>query len=130
MEVAGAKVIRLKNGRQLVIGLGTAALTDAKASPPSSAFVVADSKALAAVAKQRGVQVATEAVVRDRTVIKMANGKESGKSVSEVLSLTRAKAEAFIKGMTRVGAWRSKDRKTLYVALGVVLDAKGEPVDE
>src|SRR5262245_36216296 len=132
MEAAGAKVIRLKNGRRMIVGVGMIALEDSKAKTLVDAHRVAELKALVSVEKQRkGVQVATEESVKDRTVLKLENGKETGKSVSEILSVTTARLKAVMgKGMSRVGTWRSKDGKTFYLAMGMIVDAGGKLVEE
>jgi hypothetical protein len=87
-----------------------------------------------AVAEQLGVRVDTvyaaksRVLARLRSVLKLDDGKESAKSLAEVISVTRAKAEGLVKGMSRVGTWRSRDSRTFYLALGVHVDSKGAPV--
>lgn len=129
MEVTGAKVIRLKNGNRVVLGVGSVVLADEKPRTRLDAEKVCRVKALARiVAEREGVQVAHEEKVDEKTVIVLENDKEKGKSVSEVLSLTKTKTQGIVKGMSVVGRWRSKDGKTLYLALGAICDGKGEPI--
>jgi len=129
MEVAGAKVIRLKKGRFAVIGVGSVFLADDGARVRIDGEKACKVKALAAIVSEReGVQVAHEETVEDRTVIVLDGKDEKAKSVSKVLSLTKTKTQGVIKGMSAVGRWRSKDGKVLYIAMGAVCDAKGEPI--
>ena len=129
MEVAGAKVVRLKNGRRVVLGIGSVVLKDGAARTRIDAEKVCKVKALAAVVGEReGVQVAHEEKVADKTVIVLDDKGEKAKSVSEVMSITRTKTQGIVKGMSVVGKWMSKDRKVMYVALGSICDAKGEPI--
>jgi hypothetical protein len=131
MEVAGAKVVRLKNGRRIVLGIGSVVLKDAAARTRIDAEKVCKVKALAAVVGEReGVQVAHEEKIEDKTVIVIDEKGEKGKSVSEVLSITRTKTQGVVKGMSVVGKWLSKDGKVLYLAMGSICDSKGEPIED
>jgi hypothetical protein len=131
MEVAGAKVVRLKNGRRVVLGVGSVALKDDSATSRIEAEKVCKVKALAAIVGEReGVQVAHEEKVADKTVIVLDDKGEKAKSVSEVLSITRTKTRGIVKGMSVVGRWLSKDGKVIYVALGSICDARGEPIED
>ena len=131
MEVAGAKVVRLKNGRRVVIGIGSYVLKDKSARTRIDAEKVCKVKALAAIVGEReGVQVAHEEKVADKTVIVIDDKGEKGKSVSEVMSITRTKTQGMVKGMSVVGTWLSKDGSVLYLAIGSIRDSKGEPIED
>ncbi|MFO0845623.1 MAG: hypothetical protein U0797_25105 [Gemmataceae bacterium] len=131
MEVAGAKVVRLKNGHQLVVGVASVPLDDDKPRTRLDAEKVCKARALASIVGERdGVQVAHEEKAEDRTVVVVEDGKEKGKSVSKVMSLTTAKVKGIQKGMEVVGRWRSADGKVFYLAVGAVCDKNGEPVYE
>lgn len=131
MEVAGAKVVRLKNGRRVVLGVGSVVLKDDSARARIDAEKVCKVKALAAVVGEReGVQVAHEEKVADKTVIVLDEKGEKATSVSEVMSIARTKTQGIVKGMSVVGKWLSKDGKVLYVALGSICDSKGEPIED
>jgi hypothetical protein len=129
MEVSGAKVIRLKNGNRVVLAVASTVLKNDSAAERLRAEKVCRVKALASVvAEKQGVQVAHLEQVKDRTVIVIENGKETAKSVEEVLQVTRTKVEGITRDMPVVGRWKSKDGTVFYLALGVVCDKKGEPV--
>jgi hypothetical protein len=86
-------------------------------------------RALAAlVAHRDGVRVTHLEKVEEKTVISLKNGKETARSASRALSLTTAKAQGVVRGLRVVGRGRSSDGRVLYLALGAVLDDKGEPV--
>ncbi len=131
MEVAGAKVIRLKGGRQVVLAVASTVLKDNTAKDRLRAERVCRVKALASVAAEKqGVQVCHTEEVKEKTVLVIDNEKETGKSVSELLQVTKTRVEGLVKDMPVVGRWRSKQGDVFYLALGVVLDGKGEPVRE
>lgn len=131
MEVAGAKVVRLKNGNRVVIGIGSVPLEDKLARTRINAEKACKVKALAAIVSEReGVQVAHEEKVAEKTEIVIDDKGEKGKSVSEVLSITRTKTQGMVKGMSVVGKWFSKDGSVLYIAMGSICDSKGEPIED
>ena len=131
MEVAGAKVVRLKNGRRVVLGIGSVVLKDATARTRIDAEKVCKVKALAAIVGEReGVQVAHEEKVAEKTVIVIDDKGEKAKSVSEVMSITRTKTQGMVKGMSVVGKWLSKDGSVFYIAMGSICDSKGEPIED
>jgi hypothetical protein len=129
MEVAGAKVIRLDDGKQVVLAVASVVLKDDRAKTRLDAEKVCRAKALASVvAEKQGVQVAHVEKVEERTVIVLEDGKEKGKSVSEVMQLTRTQVQGLAPGLSVVGRWKSKDGQVFYLALGMVCDKKGNPV--
>jgi urease gamma subunit len=131
MEVAGAKVIRLDKGRRVVLAVASTALKDKSGKDRLRAEKVCRVKALASVvAEKGGVQVCHVERVKEMTVIVIEDGKEKGKSVSELLSMTRTKVEGVARDMPVVGRWKSKDGEVFYLAIGVVLDKDGEPVPD
>jgi hypothetical protein len=112
-----------------VLGVGSAVLADGRPRTRLDAERVCRARALASVvAGGQGVQVAHEEVVRGRAVLVIDDGKEKGKSVTEVLSVTRTRTRGIVRGMSVVGRWRSKDGKVVCVAVGAVCDKGGEPV--
>ena len=80
------------------------------------------------VAEKNGVQVAHVEHVKEKTVIVIENGKETGKSISEYLHVTKANVEGVAKDMPVIGRWKSKDGDVFYLALGAILDEKGTPI--
>jgi hypothetical protein len=131
MEVTGAKVIRLGNGRQVVLAVASTPLKDNRAKDRLRAEKVCRAKALASVvAEKRGVQVSHVETVEEKTVVVLDGEKERAKSVSEALQVTKTKVEGITKDMPVVGRWKSKDRDVFYLALGVVVGKNGEPVRE
>lgn len=131
MEIAGAKIIRLQDGNQLLLAVGSTVLKDNKPRTRIDAEKVCRVKALASiVAEKKGVQVAHVEKVEERTVVVIENGKETGKSVSEVMQLTKTEVRGLAPGMSVIGRWKSKDGEVFYLALGLICDKKGRPVRE
>jgi hypothetical protein len=129
MEVPGAKIIRLDDGKQVILAVASTVLDDDKPRTRLNAEKVCRVKALASVvAEKQGVQVAHLEKVEERTVIVLEDGKEKGKSVSEVLQITQSQVKGLAPGMSVVGRWKSKDGQTFYLALGVICDKKGNPI--
>ncbi len=129
MAVPGAKIIRLEDGKQVILAVASTVLADDRAKTRLDAEKVCRVKALASVVgEQKGVQVAHVEKVEERTVLVLEDGKERGKSVSEVLQITTARVKGLAPGMAVVGRWKSKDGQTFYLALGRVCDRKGNPV--
>ena len=129
MEVAGAKVLRLEDGRRVVLAVASVALKDGKPKTRLDAERVCVARATASVVAEReGVQVAHVETSKDRSVVVVEDGKETGKSVLDVLQVTKTKTQGFVRGLTVVGRWKSKDGEVLYVALGMMCDAKGQPI--
>ncbi|MFO0876336.1 MAG: hypothetical protein U0840_03100 [Gemmataceae bacterium] len=129
METAGAKIIRLKDGRHVLLGVGSVALEDDRPKTRIDAEKICRAKALAAIVSEReGVQVAHEEKVNEKTVIVLDDGKEKAKSVTELLSVTRTRVKGYLRGMQLAGRWRSDDGKVLYLAVGTIIDKAGEPV--
>jgi hypothetical protein len=129
MSVAGAKVVRLKDGNRMVLGIGSTALEGDGPKALLEAEKVCREKALASVVAVRdGVQVAQEDKVESKTVVVLTGGKHEYKSVEEALSITRTKVRGIVRGMGVVGRWRSGDGKVLYLAVGIICDRGGDPV--
>lgn len=129
MEVTGAKVIRLKNGNQVILAVASTALNDGSAKERLRAEKVCRVKALASVvAEKDGVQVAHTEKVEEKTVVVLDGEKETAKSVSELLQITKIKVEGITKDMPVVGRWKSKKGDVFYMAIGTICDKNGEAV--
>jgi nanoRNase/pAp phosphatase (c-di-AMP/oligoRNAs hydrolase) len=126
MEVAGAKVIRLAGGRNVILSVASTVMKDGSAGDRLRAERVCRTKAIAnVVAEQRGVQVAHMEELTERTRIVIDNQRESGSSVSELLQVTKTKVEGIAKDMPVIGRWRSKDGEVFYLAIGSIVGKDG-----
>jgi hypothetical protein len=131
MQVPGAKVIRLSNGKQVVLAVASTVLKDDSADERQRAEKDCKIKALASiVAEKQGVQVAHVEQVKEQTVVVLENCKESGHSVTEVLQVTTARVQGIAQEMPVVGRWRSVNGKVFFLALGALYDRTGKPVAE
>jgi hypothetical protein len=129
MDVTGAKVLRLPDGKKVVLAVASTVLRDGSADDRLRAERVCRIKALASVvAEKEGVQIASLERLEEKTVVVVENGKETSKSVSELLEVTRARVEGIARDMPVVGRWKSKDGKVFYLAIGVTCDSKGETI--
>jgi|GEM_PF-2559425 len=120
METEGAKVIRVDDGRVLVLGVASAALKDGSAADRKRAETVARQRALAhVVAEKTGVQVARAETLSKKTTVTIdADAGEWADSVAEYLETTRALVKGATHGFPIVGRWTSDDGTLLSVAVG------------
>jgi hypothetical protein len=131
MSVTGAKILRLPDGKRMVLGVASTPIRDGSAKDRKRADTVCKNRALAnIVAEKKGVQIAhVEQVDKKVTVTLAPNGKEKAKTVSEYLEMTRSRVEGVVRDFPVVGRWKSADGGLYYLAIGGVLDAKGRVVE-
>jgi hypothetical protein len=129
MEVTGAKIIRLADGNRVVLAVASTVVKDNSSKERLRAEKVCRIKALASVvAEKQGVQVCHVEQLEEKTVIVLDGKGETGKSVSELLQVTKAKVEGVARDMPVVGKWKSKEGDVFYFAIGVTCDKSGEPI--
>ena len=125
MEYAGATVIKLKDGRMVILSVASTTVNNNSAKDRLRMQKVCKSKALAnLVAEAKGIQVAYASKVEDRTQVTVENGKETGKSIEDVLEVSETTVEGLVANLPVVGTWYSKDQSVFYLAVGVILDKK------
>lgn len=120
MESDGAKLIRLADGRVLVLGIASAKLAGPSALDRKRAETVARNRALAhVVAEKTGIQVARAETLEKRTqVVLDAKAGESASSVADYLETTSATVQGMTRDFPIVGRWQSPDGTLLSVAIG------------
>jgi len=120
METEGAKLIRLEDGRILVLGVASSALKDGTAADRKRAETIARQRALAhIVAEKTGVQVArAESVEKKTSVTVTVQGEERATSVAEYLETTRSRVQGATRDFPVVGRWTSADGTLFTVAVG------------
>lgn len=129
MHVTGAKVVELSHGRKMVMAV--ASMVPASTSPRHriEAERICRIKALAYLVAQRNpVQIVHTEEVKDRVVIRIQYGHEDAESVSDLRETIRTHVEGSTRGLPVVGRWLSRDRSTLYLAIGMIADRTGQPV--
>ena len=130
MEVTGAKVIREKKGRTILLSVASTVLKDESPSERLRAEKVCRVKALAGmVAEKKGIQVCHVETLNEKTDVVIDEKGETGTSVSELLQVTQTKVEGITKDMPVIGRWRSKDGMVFYLAIGSCLDENGDVVE-
>ena len=82
------------------------------------------------MAEKEGVHVYRIEESKEQRIVILENGQEKGKSISELLEITRTKTEGITKDMPVVGRWKSKDGNVFYLALGRIVDRKGNPIQD
>lgn len=129
MEVTGAKIIRLPDGKKAILSVASTAIKDGSAKDRLRAERVCRTKALAnVVAERQGVQVAHMEKLEEKSRIVIEDKGETGTSVSELLQVTKTKVEGIAKDMPVVGRWKSKDGDVFYMAVGAIVGKDGEIV--
>ena len=120
IETEGAKVILLDDGRVLVLGVASSALTDGSAADRRRAETIARQRALAhIVAEKTGVQVARAETSAKRTTVTIDDAAgERAESVAEYLETTQAKVRGATRDFPIVGRWTSDDGTLFSVAVG------------
>jgi len=131
MRVTGAKVIKLDKGRHMIIVVASTVPESDSPRHRLRAERVCRIKALAyIVARNNPVQVVHAEQATDRIVIRIEDGHERAKSVSEVTETIRTRVAGSTHELPVVGRWMSRDRSTLYLAVGVIMDRTGKPVSD
>jgi serine/threonine protein kinase len=131
MEVTGARIIRLPGGNQVIISIASIVLKNNSPEERVNAERVCRIRAITSVvAGKEGVHVYRVEEAKEQRLIILENGKETGKSVSEVLELTQTTVKGLTKDMPVVGRWNSQDGGIYYLAIGIIIDRKGLPVPE
>src|SRR5262249_817721 len=99
MSVTGAKIIRLPDGKRMIVGVASTPIRDGSAKDLKRAETVCKNRALANIlAEKKGVQVAhVEKVEKKVTVVLAPDGKEKAKTVSQYLEMTRSKVEGVVR---------------------------------
>jgi hypothetical protein len=129
MEAAGAKIVRLVDGRTLVLAVGLCQIKDKTVAGFMQARTVARAKAEAAVVGElAGVEVWREDSVVERTVIRQANATEQAEAQSEVVTRIRSRTHGKVRGLSLAGQWKSADGELVFVALGGFFGRDGLPI--
>lgn len=130
MEVSGAKAITRPDGTRVLVAVASTPVKDGSPADRLRAERVCLAKALAnLVGEQHGVQVARVEESSERTTVLLEDGREKVRSLSDLLQVTRTKVEGVARGAAVVGRWRSGAGDLYYLAVGTIVDGKGDPVE-
>jgi len=131
MEVAGAKILRLENGSQVVLAVASTVLKEKSPQERLRAERVCRIRAIASlVGEKQGVQVAHVERLEEKAVIVLDGEKETGKSVSDLLQIAQTKVEGITRDMPVIGRWKSREGDVFYLAIGMIVDGKGNPIQD
>lgn len=126
MEVAGAKIIYLSDGKRVLLSVGSTVLQDQSAQDLLRAEKVCQVHALRHIVEQtQGIQVFSMTRLKEETRMERKAGKESEKGISELLQITKTRVQGVARGMSVVGRWKSADGQTYYLAMGTLCDKDG-----
>ena len=121
IETGGAKILRLEDGRALIVSIG---MTDA-AKSPIARRTIAESKARAALVSQvNGVKVFTEKRVDEKMITKVTERGESAIELCESTERIRSTSTGKIQGLGIIGTWIVKDENSFCLAVGRIIPAK------
>ena len=121
IKTGGAKILRLEDGRALIVSIG---MTDA-AKSPIARRTIAESKARAALVSQvNGVKVFTEKRVDEKTITKVTERGESAFEFCESTERIRSTSTGKIQGLDIIGTWIVKDENSFCLAVGRIIPAK------
>jgi len=125
MESPGAKVIKTEKGFVL-IGVGSAVILGQGSRHRIDAEKIATSKARAALVGERdGIRVFQKTTANEKTTITLAEGMETGKSVSSITQINKEVISGAVVGSSVIGRWRSEDLEVVFVAVLVEIDKGG-----
>lgn len=122
MELGGARVYALPDGRRYLISVGS---TVVKPDSPKELLRrerVAMAKAKANLQKLSGVKVTS--IVNHSGHARIVEDSDGGvrhESIEELFDCTHEKVHGLVARLPRVGEWYSRDGTVYYVAIGVVL---------
>lgn len=129
MEVAGAMIIDLGPDRKVLIGVAKTILKDTSDDELLRAEKVCPIKARTAIIGERdGAHISYLKRVKDQIEIVTDEKGEKSRSVTEFTRLTEERIQGLTKNMPVVGRWQSKNGKVFYLAVGTIVDGKGQPV--
>lgn len=124
IETGGAKILRLADGKVLVVSIG---MTDA-AKSPMSRRTISESKARAAlISYVNGVTVFTETQINDRAVTKVSEKGEAAFEITESTERIRENAAGKLRGLDVIGTWILKDGNQFCLAIGCLIPANEVP---
>jgi hypothetical protein len=127
----GVKIIHLDDGNQVILAVASTVLKDDSAAERLRAEQVCRIKALASiVAEKQGVQVAHVEQANEKMAVVIENGKETGRSLTEVLQVTIVQVRGVAKEIQVVGRWQSADGKVFFLALCTMYCWPGKLVPE
>lgn len=131
MEVTGTKIIKMSEGRTMIVAVASTVLKDNSAAQLLKAERICRTKALASVISEtEGVLVAHEERLDDKIIVIFDGERERSEELSNYVRTTKLAAKGHAKGMIVVGKWYFKDEEVLYLALATILDKNGETVHE
>ena len=121
IKTGGAKILRLEDGRALIVSIG---MTDAS-KEPIARQIIAESKARAAlVSHVNGVKVFTEKRVEEKTITKVTERGESAFEFCESTERIRSTSTGKIQGLGIIGTWIVKDENSFCLAVGRIIPVK------
>lgn len=127
MEVAGARIFVLPNGKCVVIAVASVPIEDESSKARLERERVGRSKAIAYFVGERdGVLVSHVETTVEQDRVQLADGRERVESVSSFLGVNESRIIGMAKGLRVVGRWKSADETIFYLAMGAVVARDGQ----
>lgn len=125
MESPGAKIINLRSGKTLIVGVAATPVGDKSPAQRIAVERILRLKADREIITLTGkVLIAVEEVIDDVTVITIKDGKEIGKDVERYRLKIKSTISQRTKSLPCVGRWNSPDGELMFYAVGTVIDPK------
>jgi len=123
MQISGAKIIRLKSGKTMIVGVASTNIANKSVDQRVAADRILRVKADREIIQLTGeVQIAVEEIIDDKTVIVIKDGKETAQLVERYREIIKATITQKTKSLPFVGRWYSADGDRLFYAVGAIID--------
>lgn len=122
LEIGGCMLLEAFGGRKLILTVGCTEVRGNTAKERLRQIRVAEYNADAELAKRLNPETSYQAQRSKTTSITHINGKETSEQHRISTSLTSTQAKAAIKGLEKVGTWKSPDGTLFFVAKGCFID--------
>ena len=120
IKTGGAKILRLEDGRALIVSIG---MTDA-AKPAVARRTIAENKARSALAAHvNGVRVFTEKRLDEKTSATLSKHGEAAIELCESTERIKSESKGRLQGLDIIGTWIVKDENTFCLAIGRLIPA-------
>lgn len=122
MEMGGAKIERLEDGRIVVLAVGMTPIKGSDAAERMRQVDVARAKAQKAlVAKFERVQVDANTVLVEATATTTSDTQNTYETQKLLIQQIRVSVSGIVKSLPDVGTWKSPQRDIFYLAIGKIL---------
>lgn len=128
MHEGGARIFEGDGGEMALIGVGTVVTNNYSPESIQKARRKGEIQARTKILElKEGVEISTSRRVKEDFSSDSKTGEKI--SLSSFFQVTEARVEGLVQQFPIVGTWWSKDRMTLYVAVGKILKSNNQKID-